>query len=264
MSDMLFTYVRVNSPLHSLDPRTKLLFVMCVSILIFRLSTLVHLLGLLVFFLVLMLISQVPAVVFLRSLRTIAIFVFAIFMTHLIFTPGVPLMHSGPAALIPASFEGLVKGLVFALRFSLLILFATLLTATTRSGQITCGIERLLRPLKLPGVSSFDIATMMGLAIYFIPNLLSSATEIRDAQRARGLHSGHGPVKVLVSLSYPVLAASLRMVDDVSMAMESRCYQGEYRTSLYQLQMTFTDRFLCVMIPLILIYLLFFTSLATG
>ncbi len=264
MTDMFFAYVPGNSLVHSLDPRTKLLFVMCVSILIFRLSTPIHLGGMLIFFLVLMLISGVGMDVFLRSLRTIAIFVFAIFMMHLIFTPGTPVMDSVYVSLLPASFEGLVKGFVLAMRFCLLVLFATLLTATTRPGQITCGIERLIRPLKLPGVSSFDIATMMGLTIYFIPNLLNISNDIRDAQKARGLYLRHGPFKGLMSLACPVLAASLRMVNDVSMAMESRCYQGVYRTCLYQLQMSGTDRFLCAMMPLILIFLLFFTPLATG
>ncbi|MDR6222371.1 energy-coupling factor transporter transmembrane component T family protein [Methanococcoides alaskense] len=234
----LFSYVAGKSILHGLDPRVKIFSVMCLSILIFRSSALVDLLVFTLLFVGLTIIAG-SGLSGIRSVRPLfPIFVF-IFLMHFFFTEGVALFDSQ----FSPTYEGLLKGSLVTVRFVLLILYGSLLTSTTRPAVITTGIERILRPLPLRrvGVTSFEIATMMSLALYFMPHLLWYAGQVKDSQLSRGSKYRRDPISGTLSLAIPVLKGSMRMADDVAMAMESRCYQGNFRTSLFELKMTTRD-----------------------
>lgn len=248
MAEPLFSYVAGRSFLHSMDPRAKIISVMCLSILIFNISMLSHLVVLAVLFTLLTTIAGVSISLLIRSLRPMVIFFGFIFLIHLFLTGGNPIV---PLAFSP-TYEGLEKGALITGRFVLLILFGSLLTSTTRPALITSGIEHLLRPLPLRklGTTSFEVATMMSLAIHFIPHLLWYVRQIKDAQMSRGLKYGHHPVSGMLALAIPALRGSIRMADDVALSMESRCYQGTYRTSLFELEMTASDRFVSVFVVL--------------
>ncbi|WP_135603854.1 energy-coupling factor transporter transmembrane protein EcfT [Methanococcoides sp. NM1] len=248
MAEPLFSYVRGNSFLHNMDPRAKIISVMCLSILIFNISVLSHLFVLAVLFGMLTNMACVSMSVAIRSLRPMVIFFCFIFLIHLFFTDGSPIFS---LAFSP-TYEGLEKGTVVTGRFVLLILFGSLLTSTTRPALITSGIEHLLRPLPLGklGTTSFEVATMMSLAIHFVPHLLWYVRQIKDAQMSRGLKYGHHPISGMLSLAIPALRGSMRMADDVALSMESRCYQGNYRTSLFEMKMVASDRFVCIFVVL--------------
>jgi len=210
----LFSYVAGKSILHGLDPRVKIFSVMCLSILIFRSSALVDLLVFALLFVGLTILAG-SGLSGIRSVRPLLpIFVF-IFLIHSFFTEGVTLFDSQ----FSPTYEGVLKGSLVTARFVLLILYGSLLTSTTR--------------------------TMMSLALYFVPHLLWYAGQIKDSQLSRGSRYGHNPISGTLSLAIPVLKGSMRMADDVAMAMESRCYQGNYRTSLFELKMTSRDVLVC-------------------
>lgn len=82
-------------------------------------------------------------------------------------------------------------------------------------------IERGLRPLKLVGVSPAKVGMMLSMTIRFIPMLFSMLQDIRTAQRARGLE--HSVVAVVV----PLLIRALRMGNDLTEAIEARCYDPD-------------------------------------
>jgi energy-coupling factor transport system permease protein len=237
MPDYFLGFVPGDSFLHKLDPRTKLIATMLTSILIFRL----HLTGLVLlfaFFIVLYDLSSVR-IALLRNLRPIAPFLILIFIFQLFLIPGNIFIDLYGFS---ATTEGLFEGLRIVGRFILLIQFASLLTATTSPAHMTAGIERLLRPLsgKVLGVTSFEIATMMSLSIHLVPVLNRFLKEVYQAQLCRGL-GRQKRISGLVSLAIPLLRGAFRMMDDISMGMESRCYQGNYRTSLFELKMKKND-----------------------
>lgn len=240
MQNTPFNYLPGTSFLHSLDPRTKLLGVMHFSLLLFREEGLVGMGGFAGLFLLLALGSKLRLGFLLRSLKPLAFFIGFIFCMQLF-------MSGDKASFSLSSFrptlEGLKLGSLLSLRFSLLLLYTSLLTATTLPSQITNGIERLLRPLplKIFGVSSFELASMMNLSIRFLPTFLENATTIREAQLARGLDFKCGFFKGATALALPLLKKSLRSAEEVALAMESRCYQGTYRTSLQELKFQKAD-----------------------
>ncbi|MCS3924257.1 energy-coupling factor transporter transmembrane protein EcfT [Methanosalsum natronophilum] len=159
------------------------------------------------------------------------------------------------------TYEGLYLGLTVISRFVFLILFATVLTSTTRPSMITNGIERILRPLPLKylGISSHELATMMSLSIRFIPELFENAKEIKDAQVSRGMDPSRSFLKSISSISIPLVSNSLNYVEELVIAMENRCFQGQERTNLYELKMDKSDWISLLILCSLLISYLYFT-----
>jgi energy-coupling factor transport system permease protein len=240
MPETAFNYVYGDSLLHRLDPRTKLAAVMCLSILVFREESFAGMGLLITFFLLLTWISGVRLSFLLRSVRPLLFFIFVIFCFQLFATKGTPIV---PLPVLSPTFEGLRLGALLSLRFGLLLLYAALLTASTLPSQITNGIERLLRPLPFHrlGVTSFDLATMMSLSIRFLPSFLENAATIRAAQLSRGLDLKHDLRRGITAIAVPLIRRSILSAEEVTEAMESRCYQGQCRTSLHELRMQKLD-----------------------
>lgn len=240
MSTLFFSYIPGNSLLHRLDPRTKIIAIMLSSILIFRAVSFSEMFGIGVIFLILLSVSSIPIKTVFDSIRPMRIILLFIFIIHLFFTEGTSLMY---VLGLNITHEGLLQGMIVTLRFVYLLLFASLLTASTAASLITVGIERLLRPfpLKALGISSFDLATMMSMSLYFVPMLYGSFNDLKDAQLSRGMDMRKNPIKAVYSLAVPMTRIAFRMADDLAVSMESRCYQGVHRTSIFDMSFGMVD-----------------------
>lgn len=249
MNGLFFTYVPGTSMIHTLDPRTKLIGMMLASICIFRSQSFVEMAVIALVLFILYLLSAVPFKEIIDSVRPLFFFLLFIFFVQLLFTDGTVLVSFYG---VKVSDEGLVVGTLVMLKFVSLLIFALLLTATTTPSRITSGIERMLRPLplKLLGISSFDIAAMMSLSLYFVPLLYDNFRQLKEAQLSRGLDTKYSPLRAVYSLSVPMIHASFRSAEEVAMAMESRCYQGVHRTSMFELKMKGRDYLSLLMLAL--------------
>lgn len=96
-----------------------------------------------------------------------------------------------------------------------LVLLASLLTITTRMGDLLGVLHRVLLPLRRLGVDADSVAMTISLTITMIPVVASFAHDVRDAQRARGVRLG---ILGVVSL----LVRTLRHADDVGDALAAR------------------------------------------
>ena len=96
-----------------------------------------------------------------------------------------------------------------------LVLLASLLTLTTRMGDLLAVLHRLLLPLRRLGVDADAVAMTTSLTVTMIPVVASFAQEVRDAQRARGVRLGMRGV-------VPLLVRTLRHADDVGDALAAR------------------------------------------
>lgn len=101
-------------------------------------------------------------------------------------------------------------------RMLLAILLAALVTLTTRASDILEAIERGLAPLRRFGLRTERIALVLGMAIRAVPIVIDLASEVRDAQRARGVG---GSITAMVVL---LLVGALRHADDVADALAAR------------------------------------------
>jgi energy-coupling factor transport system permease protein len=255
MYEPVFSYVPGISPLHKLDPRTKIVVVMLLGILVFRIENIAGIVALFMLFFALALLSRLPMRILFRAVRPMVLFITFIFFTQLFFSGGSPFASFW---ILKPSMEGMENGLSFAARFILLLLFAALMTASTDPSSITCGVEKMLRPLPLRwlGISSFELATMMNISIAFLPLLFERVERTKAAQAARGMDFMRNPFRSVPALAIPLLRGVIRDAEELALAMESRGYQGKHRTSIHELSMQGRDWIALFIIALFVIALL--------
>lgn len=221
-------YVALDSPVHRLDPRTKLIASLTLMIVALSARSFVPLLTFTVFQFVAIALTRLSYRLVLGNLKPfIWLFTFT-FGLHALLTPGravflLPLSEHAVTA------EGLHLGAFFAVRLAAVIVAASLLTLTTSPMQLTGGLERLFRPLQRFGFPAGDLAMMISIALRFIPVLVDEAERLRKAQLARGADFGGNPlrrIKNLIPLLAPLFISAFDRADRLALAMESRCYQG--------------------------------------
>lgn len=120
-------------------------------------------------------------------------------------------------ALFTLVFNGRHDALVVVTRLTALALFAAAVTATTSTGDFIDEITGLAMPLERLGlVRAADIGLSIGLVIRFVPEILSRYQAIRDAHRARGLK-----VRPL-TLAVPLIILTLKNADEIAAAIDAR------------------------------------------
>jgi energy-coupling factor transporter transmembrane protein EcfT len=201
---MFATYRKGNSHLHRIEARTKLLMTAGTGILVYLADPLG--LGMLSIVAVLLIrVAGIPASSLVKGLRPMAVFFALIFLTHLL------LQGSGiVAAAIPVA------------RFVLLILFTTVLLHTTSQSELKTALVSLMKPL---GGFGRELAFMVGVAMALIPGLMRDKETIARAQTARGCKPAG--LWGFVALIVPLLRRSFRKADELSDALESRCYHRD-------------------------------------
>lgn len=252
-------YIPRDSFVHNLDSRVKIIAGIALSIIILRVNTL-GLLLISVPVLALVRLAHLPPASVLRTLRPVLPFFVCLFLLYIFFTPGKPLLHF-PIGPLQISYEGLSLGVTQIWKFLLLVAAAALLTMTTTQSELTGGLERLLRPVKITGISSHDIAMLVALALRFMPTLQDEMKNIRDAQSARGAdfnpHRLNGKIRALRCLALPLLTNTVRRSDELVDAMEARGYQPGQRSYLYEPTLTRVDYgFITAIIALTILMLL--------
>lgn len=231
-------YVPGQSFIHRLDPRTKILACLAITMAVLFCN---HPAGFAALSLVTLLalgLARVTPQLLLGILRPFGIFLVLALLLQLLFTPGRPLMMLGHLQLTR---EGVHFGFQLLWRLVLLIISGSLLTLTTSPLMITAAMEDLLKPFRRVGVPVFELAMMMSIALRFVPTLLEEAQQIIRAQQSRGAAFTRGGlvqrVQGLVTLLVPLFASAFRRADELATAMEIRCYRaGANRTRMHQLR----------------------------
>ena len=131
---------------------------------------------------------------------------------------------------------GVLRGLYYALRITLLVSITSLLTFTSSIVSLTDAISSLLSPLRVLKVPVEDIAMMFTIALRFIPVTAAEVEKIMVAQASRGVRFDKGgPIKrvhAYVPVMVPLFVNLFKRADELGAAMESRCYVGKGRTQL--------------------------------
>ncbi|NLL92067.1 MAG: energy-coupling factor transporter transmembrane protein EcfT [Ruminococcaceae bacterium] len=241
LKDITFgQYIFGRSIIHRLDPRVKIILTFLYIILLFTAKTLIGF-GICVITLILVYaISGIPFKMALKSLKPImpVVILTGILNTFFIKGESEPLLSFW---IITVYREALVFACILALRIICLVTGSSVLTYTTSPIELTDGIERLLKPLRLFKLPIHELAMMMTIALRMIPTLIDETIKITNAQKSRGadLDSGNlkQKIKALVPILVPLFVSSFRRADDLALAMESRCYRGgEGRTRMKQLR----------------------------
>jgi len=236
-------YVEGTGRIYRLDPRSKIIGAAALSIICLH-STVPFLFVASTLSLAVCASARIGARRFFRASRPALPFIAIVFLLHMFTLTGSPRSAFG-LGIVRITAEGALEGGLLAWRFALLLLAGFLLFMTTRPASLTSGLERLLRPMKLVGVSSQDLALMVSLALRFIPALQEEMETLRDAQAARGARFATGgvagKVRALSGLALPLSFAVFRRCDQLVEAMHARAYDGGPRTDLRELAMARED-----------------------
>lgn len=120
-------------------------------------------------------------------------------------------------ALFTAVLNSPAEGFIAFFRLAALALSASLVTATTTTGDFIDVITRTALPLERIGlVRAQDVGLSIGLVIRFVPEIVSRYEAIRDAHHARGLKLS--PISVAV----PLIITTLRSADEIASAIDAR------------------------------------------
>ncbi|MBQ7679463.1 MAG: energy-coupling factor transporter transmembrane protein EcfT [Butyrivibrio sp.] len=231
-------YYQTDSVLHRLDPRVKLAGTFLYILSLFIVADARGYVVAFVFLALCVGLSQVPLRFIFRGMRSIY-FLLALTITfNLFLTPGEEIWRFHFLAITR---EGARTASLMGIRLIFLITGSSLMTFTTTPNQLTDGLERLLRPLRLFHVPVHEIAMMMSIALRFIPILMEETDKIMKAQIARGADFESGSImqraRALVPLLVPLFISAFRRANDLALAMEARCYHGgEGRTKMKPLK----------------------------
>ena len=232
-------YFPGRSPVHRLDPRVKIMLALGYIVILFVAQNAWGLgLGVVAGFGA-YLISGIPLVMILKSLKPVVPIIIFTSVLNMLFVEGELLFHWW---IVNITREGVHTAIFMSVRIICLIAGTSLLTYTTSPIALTDGIERLMGPLKKLRFPVHELAMMMTIALRFIPTLIEETDKIMSAQKARGADLETGGLmqraRALVPILIPLFVSSFRRADELALAMECRCYRGgEGRTRMKQLHM---------------------------
>lgn len=220
-------YYRVDSVVHRLDPRVKLVATLLFIIALFAFKSPIGI-GLSIAFLVFCIfLSKVPPRFILKGLKPIFFFLAFTLIFNLFLTDGKVVVKIWKLTITEA---GIYSAVTMGIRLVMLIIGSSVMTLTTTPNQLTDGVESLLGFLKVFRVPVHEVAMMMSIALRFIPILIEETDKIMKAQSARCADFESGNIlhraKNMVPILVPLFLSAFRRADDLAMAMEARCYRG--------------------------------------
>ena len=227
-------YYATESLIHKMDPRVKLAGTFIYIIALFCFKNAWGYVAAAVFLGLVIVLSKVPFKFMVKGMRSILLLLLITVIFNLFLTPGEELVVLWKLKITK---EGLALAITMAVRLTMLIIGSSIMTLTTTPNNLTDGMEKMLKPLKLFKVPVHEVAMMMSIALRFIPILLEETDKIMKAQLARGADFESGNLlkraKAMVPLLVPLFISAFRRANDLAMAMEARCYRGgEGRTKM--------------------------------
>ena len=217
------------SPVHRMDPRTKLIMLIVYIVLLFVSSNWLSYGCMAVFLFAAIKISSIPFKSIVHGMKPVVMILIFTGILNLFFTTdGRVLVHFW---IFTITTEGVIRAVFMMGRILMLISGTFLLTYTTSPISLTDGLESLMRPLKKIHVPVHELSMMMCIALRFIPTLIEETDKIISAQKARGADFESGNLiqraRALVPILVPLFISAFRRADELATAMECRCYQGD-------------------------------------
>lgn len=243
------TKAKTTSLLKSFDPRATLLSCFILMLSAFSITNYIQLAILAFVTFTLTVAAKIPFIKLISSLHMIiAIFVFSGLLNILAVRTGTVLAN---IATIPITTDGINYAILFATRFSLVIIIGAVLVLTMSQTTLNESCTRLLSPLRHIGIPTQEIALIMSLALRFLPTLSVEAHSVALAQIARGSSIRDGSFKqrvhAITALIVPGFAGVIRHADILALALDARCYTpGAERTHLHSWKMRIKDVLLLV------------------
>ena len=248
-------YFPLNSVIHKLDPRTKLLFSVTFIIMVFVSNNFISLFFCLAMSMLTIALSKIPVKTVFKGLRPIILVVAVTSILQIAYNDGGIVLVNFWKIRITSG--GVLMAVFMALRISLLIVMSTMLTYTTSPTSLTNGLDRMFAPFQKIGLDFHTVTMIMTIALRFIPTLIEEVDKIMSAQKSRGANFEQGSVvkraKALIPLFIPLLFNSIRRAYELANAMTCRCYNGGVgKTTMNALKLSKKDYFVLFIMALVI------------
>lgn len=224
-------YLDLESPVHRLDPRTKMLAAAALMLATFLARSFAGYAVLLLAAALVQLASRVPLGYTLRGMRLLLNTMLIIFVFQVLFfrspAPATTLWQWGVLSL---SLDGVRQGLVIMARVLLLYYWTSTLMFTTAMMNLADGLEIMLEPLKRLRVPVNELVMVMVVALKFVPLLVAELERLIKAQAARGTRFNQGSLaqrgRKMAGILIPLFVNALSRAEVLTTAMNARCYRG--------------------------------------
>lgn len=219
-------YLPLNSIIHKMDPRYKLLSMLILMVTIFLPSGYIGYVIIGVFVLLALLLAKLNFTMIFKAMKPMLfMLVFLTFVNALVLRTGYVLVD---VLGFKVYSDAIFRTLYITVRLLLMIMVTTILTASTKPLDLTLAIEDLLSPFKRFGFPAHEIAMMISIALRFIPTLIDETNRIMKAQASRGVDLKEGNFKekivAILSLIVPLFVSSFQRAEELADAMEARGY----------------------------------------
>lgn len=208
--------------IHQLDPRTKIIYVIAVTILtILTLDILTYTILTVMSLTILFVAKSVNELK--RMFKGAIYLILLIFILNFIFSP---------------TYQGLYNALMYTYRFIVLLITFSILFITTKPEELSLTLVKLGFP--------DDLAISIMMAIRFIPTIARDLQTIIDAQRVRGLELEKGSfitrLRKYIPILIPLIVYEIRRAYQIAEALEVRAYGAvKRRTYIYEIKIKRQD-----------------------
>jgi len=248
-------YLPLNSIVHKMDPRFKLVAMLVLMVAIFFPSGYIGYVIIGIFVLFALLLAKLNFTMIIRAMKPMLfMLVFLTFVNTLVLRTGYVLVDLFGFKVYS---DAIFQTLYITIRLLLMIMVTTILTASTKPLDLTLAIEDLFSPLKRFGFPAHEIAMMISIALRFIPTLIDETNRIMKAQASRGVDLKEGSFKekimAVLSLIVPLFVSSFQRAEELADAMEARGYiPSATRTRYKQLKHTPKDWIMMASVVIVL------------
>lgn len=239
-------YMPLNSIVHTMDPRAKIMILLFLMVAVFIPAGILGYVAIGVFILISLFLSKLQISFALRAMKPIIwMMVFLLVINVLVIKTGTLWIEWGWFSVYS---DAVYQTLYIVVRLMFMIVMTTILTATTKPLDLTLGIEKLLKPFEKIGLPAHIIAMMISIALRFIPTLIEETQRIMNAQASRGVDFENGSLKEkvmsILSLIVPLFVSSFDRAEQLANAMEARGYDPNKKRTRYKvLKMQILDIF---------------------
>lgn len=227
-----FSNVEKDSWVHRMDPRVKIIMVVCLASLPLLFSDPIYLLGWFLFFSLLLWTAKIDIrpIIALFYGALIMVFVYIMYGTFLAYPADVLALAGfvwrwGP---LVATDIGFYNELILGSRLLILLMPVVLIIATTEPSQLAKGFMKMGMPIV---ISFILLATLR-----FLPLVFEVATRVMEAQRVRGLNYKTFKERMnnFKFLLLPLFINTLRQSRTLGLAVESKGFGARKWNEFYR------------------------------
>lgn len=244
MNTSLGRYIPVDTWVHRLDARVKILVTIFLMVCLFlnyatwaMNYTIMGLLGVIIF--VLLYSCKLTFLQVLKSFRSLIFMIIFLLFVYLLVpstNPTLPVAWSVNGWTV--YYDAFAQAGKIMLRLMLMIMTTMILTSSTKPLDLTYAFEWYLSPLKALKAPVPEISMMISIALRFIPTLLEDAQRVMKAQASRGVDFAKGHVwrriTGVTSLIIPLFVSSFLRSEELANAMECRGYDPRLPRTRYR------------------------------